>query len=259
MRVLRLTRLCLPLCLAVVGPSALAAESKEAPDSAVTAEARAVYERMRTSLQALKRYSVSVQASQDEVLDYGYKLQHNPQATLDVQAPTHLRAQISGEAPRLIVYDGKTLTLASPEQGYYAQTPAPATLNQLVNGLIAHDVEMPLVDFLSQTRQAQFLAGVKRGLLVDSEQIDGQTCDHLAFREPTIDWQLWVSQGAQALPCKLVITTRYTLGDPQYQATMKWNTDPGFAADHFTFVAGKDAKRIPFTRDSVAPQQEPQP
>ncbi|WP_411020141.1 DUF2092 domain-containing protein, partial [Salmonella sp. ZJJH21_0028] len=66
-------------------------------------------------------------------------------------------------------------------------------------------------------------------------------------------------QGEQALPCKLVITTRYTLGDPQYQATMKWNTKPGFAADHFTFVADKDAKRIPFTRDSVAPEQEPQP
>ncbi|ARU86865.1 DUF2092 domain-containing protein [Pseudomonas sp. M30-35] len=255
----RHTRLCLALCLSVFGPQALAAEAEEAPESAVTAEAKAVYERMRNSLRALKQYSVSVQSSQDEVLDYGYKLQRNSQATLDVQPPMHLKAQISGETPRLYVYDGKTLTLSSLEEGYYAQTPAPATLKQLVNGLIAHDVEIPLIDFLSQGLQEQFLAGVKRGLLVGSEQIDGQTCDHLAFREPNIDWQLWVSQGQQALPCKLVITTRYTVGDPQYQATMKWKTDVKFAADHFTFVAGKGATRIPFTSDRVAPKKEPQP
>lgn len=259
MNVPRRTRLCLALCLAVYGPLALAAESQDAPEQAVTAEARGVYERMRKSLSALKQYSVVVQSSQDEVLDYGYKLQHNAHATLDVQPPKHLRAQVSGEAPRLFVYDGKTLTLSSPAEGYYAQTPAPATLSQVISGLIEHDVEIPLIDFLSQSLQDQLLDGVKRGLLVGSEQIDGQTCDHLAFREASVDWQLWVSQGQQALPCKLVITTRYTLGDPQYQATMKWNTDAQFAADHFAFVADKEATRIPFTTDRAAPKKEPQP
>lgn len=247
------------LALSAHGNLAIAAQPDAAPEEAVSAEAQAVYDRMRNSLRALKKYSVSVESSQDEVLNFGYKLQHNSHATVDVEPPMHLRAEVGGEQPRLYVYDGKTLTLSSSAEGYYAQTPAPDSLGKLVQGLLNHDVEIPLIDFLSQSLQDQLLAGVKRGRLIGSEQINGQICDHLAFREPEVDWQLWVSQGKQALPCKLVITTRYTVGDPQYQATMKWQTQPNFDAKHFTFVADKDATRIPFTVENTTPHQEQQP
>ncbi|MBQ56977.1 MAG: hypothetical protein CMK72_19065 [Pseudomonadaceae bacterium] len=253
------TGICLFLALPAFVSLVHAAEDADAEGPAVTPEAKAVYDRMSATLKGLKQYSVTVQSSQDEVLNYGYKLQHNANSRLDVEPPNHLFAEVGGSVPKRYVYDGKTLTLMNVAQDYYAQTQAPDSLGGLVDALINHDVEVPLMDFLSQSLQDSLLDGVKRGRLIGTSQLDGKTCDHLAFREPDVDWQLWVSQGKEALPCKIVITTRYTLGDPQYQAVLKWNTSPGFKADHFTFVPGKDATRIPFTANNLPASQEEQP
>lgn len=253
------TGICLFLALPAFVSLVHAAEDADAEGPAVTPEAKAVYERMTKTLKSLKHYSVTVQSSQDEVLSYGYKLQHNTNSRLDVEPPNRLHVEVGGSTPKQYVYDGKTLTLANKQNGYYAQTPVPDTIGKLVDQLIAHDVEIPLIDFLSESIRSDVLDGVKRGVLVGSSVIGGKTCDHLAFREPEVDWQLWVSQGDQALPCKLVITTRYSVGEPQYQALMQWDTKPTFKAEHFTFVPGKDATRIPFVKPNLPASREVQP
>ena len=38
--------------------------------------------------------------------------------------------------------------------------------------------------------------------------IGGFECDHLAFRNPRVDWQIWVQKGDEPLPLKYVITTK---------------------------------------------------
>ena len=38
--------------------------------------------------------------------------------------------------------------------------------------------------------------------------IDGVECEHLAFRNQDVDWQLWVQVGAKPIPCKYVITSK---------------------------------------------------
>ena len=37
--------------------------------------------------------------------------------------------------------------------------------------------------------------------------IRGQLCDHLAFRTPEIDWQIWIAATGDPYPCRLVIAT----------------------------------------------------
>lgn len=59
-------------------------------------------------------------------------------------------------------------------------------------------------------------------------------CDHLAFRQAAIDWQLWVEK-ERALPRKVLITTRYEVGEPQWQATLDWNLAPTIDASTFVF------------------------
>jgi hypothetical protein len=36
--------------------------------------------------------------------------------------------------------------------------------------------------------------------------VNGRTCRTLAFVEKDIDWQIWIENGPQPTPCKLVIT-----------------------------------------------------
>jgi hypothetical protein len=70
-------------------------------------------------------------------------------------------------------------------------------------------------------------------------------CEHLAFRNDETDWQLWVRQGPEAIPCKLVITSKAVTGAPQYTLTVKeWKTDAVPADTTFSFAAPAGAQSV---------------
>ncbi|QSX78795.1 DUF2092 domain-containing protein [Agrilutibacter solisilvae] len=215
------------------------------PQPVVTRDARAVLDRMTAYLNGLDSFTVEAQVSRDETLPFGYKLQNNETARMTVQRPNRMRVDVDGDIKhRSYYYDGTTLTMLAPDEGVYASTPAPATVGEVVNGLLNNGVELPLIDVLRQGFQGSLLEGVRFGLLVGESTIDGVLTDHLAFRQPTIDWQLWVAKNGQ--PRKLLITTRYEVGDPQYQANLSWTEKPRIPADTFRFTAPKGAREIQF-------------
>jgi len=77
--------------------------------------------------------------------------------------------------------------------------------------------------------------------------VDGVHCDHLAFRAPHVDWQVWIDAGDRPLVRKLVITTRDKLNAPQFTVVTKnWNLEPKFAADTFSFVPPKCPQKFEF-------------
>ena len=68
---------------------------------------------------------------------------------------------------------------------------------------------------------------------------------HLSFRTAQVDWQIWVKDGAEPLPLKYVITTKWLTGAPQYSVTLSnWNTKPAMAADRFKLVAPAGARNL---------------
>jgi hypothetical protein len=236
------------LALSFPGSAALAAEPVPGElASGVTPEARAVLDRMTAYLGTLQRFSIEAHESRDEVLSFGYKLQHQQHATLLVQRPDRMRADVDGDVKaRSYVYDGETLTVHAQRAGVYAQLDAPGTIAETIDVLLAQGVEMPLVDVLAQAFRGTLAEGVRAGMLVGDSRIDGVAVSHLAFRQATIDWQLWVEKGDRPLPRKLLITTRYEYGEPQYEAVLEWNLEPTIARDAFTFAPPDGARRIRF-------------
>ena len=213
----------------------------------ITPEAQAVLDRMQATLKGMKRFQVAADITRDELLSFGYKLQHNEAARMWVDAPRHLRVEIKGDIKnRTYVYDGSQLTMAAPDLNVYATTPAPDTLRELVRILLDNGVEMPLIDLLYEGNAGSLTEDVRVGLVVGDSQVDGVATDHLAFRQPMVDWQLWVDKGGQALPRKLLITTRYALGDPQYQAVLHWDLTSPLDAKAFAYVPPSGATKIPF-------------
>lgn len=246
-------RLLLPtLVLAVSAPLAAQEAATESADSAgisaqsVSPEAQAVLDRMTRYLRGLQTFSIDAQASRDEVVALGYKLQHNEHSTLVVQRPDKLRADIAGDIRnRTIVYNDAKLTMYSPDDAAYVQTSAPATLAGLIGTLLDAGVEMPAIDVLYQGMVGTLAQDVRGGIWVGETTIDGVPTDHLAFRQPNVDWQLWVEKGTRPLPRKILITTRYEVGDPQYQAVLNWNLKPRITNSTFAFAAPKGATEIP--------------
>jgi len=62
---------------------------------------------------------------------------------------------------------------------------------------------------------------------IEPSQIAGVPCDHLALRGDQVDLQLWVAQGNQPLPRRLVLTYTREDGRPQFWAQFgEWNLAP---------------------------------
>jgi hypothetical protein len=72
----------------------------------------------------------------------------------------------------------------------------------------------------------------------------GTTCEHYAFRQADIDWQIWIQKGANKLPRRLVITSRTDEARPQHTATYTWNLAPSFNDETFAFHAPADAGKV---------------
>lgn len=240
------------LVLAVSAPLAAQEVAAEPADSTavlmrvVSPEAQAVLDRMTGYLRGLQTFSIDAQSSRDEVVALGYKLQHNEHSTLVVQRPNKLRADIVGDIRnRTIVYNDAELTMYSPDDAAYVQTSAPATLDDLIGTLLDAGVKMPAIDVLYQGMVGSLTQDVRGGIWVGETTIDGIATDHLAFRQPNVDWQLWVEKGARPLPRKILITTRYEVGDPQYQTVLNWSLKPRITNSTFAFAAPKGATEIP--------------
>lgn len=213
----------------------------------VSPQAQEVLDRMTASLRGLKSFSISSDSTRDEVVEYGYKLQNSEHSDLTVQRPNKLRAEISGQIrDRTIVYDGAKLTMYSPDDDAYVRIAAPDSLAKLIGGLLNAGIEMPLIDVLYQGFDGTLSEGARGGILVGEATVAGVKCDQLAFRQAKVDWQLWVEKGAMALPRKILITTRYEVGEPQFQVTLNWNLQPKIDNSTFVFAAPKGANEIPF-------------
>lgn len=235
-----------PLAAQEAAPPAAESASSMASSEVVSPEAQAVLDRMTRYLRGLQTFQIDTQISRDEVVAMGYKLQHNEHSTLIVQRPDKLRADIAGDLRnRTIVYSDSRLTMYSPDDAAYVRISAPPTLAGLIGTLLDAGVDMPGIDVLYQSAAGTLTQDVRGGVLVGETTIDGVLTDHLAFRSPSVDWQLWVDKGAQPLPRKLLITTRFEVGDPQYQALLHWNLKPRITGSTFAFVAPKEAKEIP--------------
>ena len=196
---------------------------------------------------SLDKFNVRGRTALDVVLKSGQKIQLN--STLDgtVKRPDRMRVRRgNGSDEQVFVYDGKSLTMFSPALNEYASMPAPEDIDKMLDfarerlGVVA-----PLADVVTTDAYAVMMDGVTSGFVVGQSMIEGVKCDHLAFRAPHVDWQIWIEQGKRPLPRKMVITTRDMPNEPQFEVVVtKWDLQPGIDARTFEFVAPKGAQRI---------------
>jgi len=109
------------------------------------------------------------------------------------------------------------------------------------------DIVAPAGDLLNKNAYDILMDGVTDGFVVGKAVIEGVRCDHLAFRAPHVDLQMWIQEGAQPLPRRMVITTRDLVNAPQFAVTMtKWNLQPKFNAQTFSFKPPVGATKVDF-------------
>ncbi len=77
--------------------------------------------------------------------------------------------------------------------------------------------------------------------------MNGTSCRTFAFVEKDIDWQIWIKDGPQLVPCKLVITYKTQPAQPQFSAVFTdWDFAPRIAEPVFTPDLPPGTEKIPF-------------
>jgi hypothetical protein len=201
---------------------------------------------MGAFLQKLKRFHVSTELTGERVLADGQKLQHSASADVSVERPNRLRARMfSSRSEREIFYDGKTATLFSPAQKYYSTVAFSDNLAALVSKLEEkYGVEIPLSDlFLWGTADAP-LDKIDSAMNAGQDLIDDDLCNHFAFRQGKIDWQIWIMTGDKPVPRKIVIVNRDDEARPQSVSLLDWNLAPTFKDSIFKFTPPKGATSV---------------
>ena len=238
----------LVLCVAASAPSALAQPAGIDPQATKLLRAATDF------VAAQKRFTVDTRSSIEVVLTSGQKLQFDNTVTMAAQRPDRLWAARTGDlVDQVFYFDGKTLTLHNPSEKYFATAAAPGTIEEMLDfARTKLDIIAPAGDLVYRNAYDILMEGVTSGFVVGKGVVDGVRCDHLAFRAPHVDWQIWVQEGKQPLPRKLVITTRDVVNAPQFTVVMtKWNLAPTFADGKFRFVAPAGARKVEFVPANV--------
>lgn len=230
---------------------ALAAFSSavQAQPAGIDPEAQRLLKASTDFLASQKQFSADTRNTLEIVLKSGQKIEFNHIARMSAQRPNKLRAERSGDlVNQVFVYDGQSLTLLNPQDKAYAQVAAPDTLEAMLDFARTQlDIVAPAGDLIGKNAYDNLMDGVTDGFVVGKAVIEGVRCDQLAFRAPHVDLQVWVQEGAQPLPRKLVITTRDLPNAPQFAVTVtKWNLKPTFTAQTFSFTPPAGAKKVDF-------------
>ncbi len=235
--------------------ASVATQARAQPTPSIDPDAIAALNKVGTYLRELKAFQIRAAITSEEVLEDGQKVAADSAADLLVEKPNKMRLEASGDRQnRLFLYDGKTFTLSAQRMNMYATVPAPATLAELVDKLQEKfDIELPLVDMFYWGTERSQIGQITSAIDFGPSSIDGVTCEQFAFRQPGVDWQLWIQQGDYPLPRKLLISTLEDEARPQYTAVYTWNLAPSFNDTAFVFEAPKDASKISFAE--VKPPQ----
>ena len=239
-----------PLLRAALGLAVLlcAAQSGLAQTSANPVDPAAILalKDMGAHLQSLKRFQVSTDLTGERVLADGQKLQHAATATLDVDRPNRVRAVMtSPRSERQIFFDGKSVTLYTPAQKFFSTIAFTGSLGDLVEKLHERfDVEVPLADLFVWGTPTAPLDKIESAMNAGQDVIGDELCDHYAFRQGNVDWQIWITTAGKPLPRKVVITSRADDARPQSVSLLTWNLKPSFTDAVFRFVPPAGAKAI---------------
>ena len=237
-------------------PSADAQSKPAGPPAAQASNAPAVAERadellkqMGNYIGSAEQFTFHAEITFDHVLPSGQKLQYAATEDVALRRPGGLYVEWSGDlGDRQFWYDGASVTLFDPATNFYASDPAPADIDaMLAKAVDKLGFSPPLADFLYRNPYEAVRGKVQYGLDLGATQVNGRTCNSLAFVEQDIDWQIWIDTGPQLTPCKLVITYKAQPSQPQFSAVFtNWDFAPRIAEPVFKPQLPPGTEKISF-------------
>jgi hypothetical protein len=235
-------------------PAAPAAAAN-APAPAVAESADRLIKEMSAYIGSANEFTFHADVTFDHGLPSGQKLQFSAAEEVVLQRPGRLYVEWNGDlGARQFWYDGKSLTLYDPAMPFYASEAAPPEIDGMLDQLVPKlDFAPPLTDFLFHDPYKTVRGNIQYGFDLGQNDVNGRSCRTLAFVEHDIDWQIWIENGPQPTPCKLVITYKNQPSQPQFTAVFSdWDFAPRIDEAVFTPELPPGTQKIPFATVAAA-------
>jgi len=241
----------LAVVLVLGATPALAAD--DAPAAAATEqdpEARAILMAMANFLAKTPAYSVTMRSGYDAIQADGQRIEFGEQRRILLQRPDRVRVEVmrSDGDRGMVLFDGKGITVFKADDNVYARVEKPGTLDSALVYLVRDlQLTMPMARMFHTGFPQEMEKLLTAISYVEEDALFDVPTDHLAVRSAEVDMQVWIAQGEQPLPRRVILTYKNAPGQPQFRADLSdWDLSPKVAADSFTFTPPAGAEQIPF-------------
>ena len=212
-------------------------------------EAMAILMEMAEFISKAPAFSVTLRSAYDAIQEDGQYIEFGERRHVLLQRPDQLRVESerSDGEHNLVLFDGKKITGFKADDNIFAQVEKPGTIDEALVYLVRDlQFKLPLARMLHTGFAQQLEKMITAVSYVEEDVLFDVVTDHLAVRAENIDMQLWVAQGDEPLPRRIVITYMNAPGQPQFRSDFTdWSIEPKVAADSFTFTPPADAEQVP--------------
>lgn len=251
---------CTLLALQALSPAPLRAEDDAAAPPQIEPQAKAVLDGMTAILSGADKFRVEMLVGYEVLQENGQKIEFGETRELSVSRPDKLRIDgvMSDGTTAVTLFDGKQITLYDGAVNVYATAPQKADLD----GSVVHYVRdlgmrLPLAPLVMKRLPEELARRVESLAYVEKTGILGETTHHIAGRTPTVDFEMWITDGKKPTLRKLALSYREAEGHPRFWAEFSdWDLDPSLRSSVFRFDPPSGARAIRFAADlvgSVAP------
>lgn len=216
---------------------------------AIDPQAKEVLQRMSAFLAAQSSFTYHAESTKDILETNGEMIQYARGAEITIERPDRFAATVDGDLRSLrLLYNGDKVVLHDVARNFFAELTVPATLEKAIPYTLENfSIKAPFAQFIFPDAYDYLIRDVVKGSYLGIHRVNGIPCHHLAFRTPTIDWQLWVDAGDEPLPRKIIETEKRVAGGPQFTALLTdWKLGLDLDDSMFQFVKPEGAKQIDF-------------
>ncbi|HAA04060.1 MAG TPA: hypothetical protein DCE18_11865 [Syntrophobacteraceae bacterium] len=239
---------------------ATAASAQEKGAGSAEDQAQAIVKRMADLLKQTKQYTVTMDSEYDVVQDSGEKIEFGETRKMTVARPNRIRVDVESRdgGKGVLVYDGQNISICNNRKNVYASASKSVDLDHLFDHFKDDlEISMPLGQVFSAGLEKVKTKKIRSLYYVEKAIIAGAPCDHLAGTTDKVDFQVYVAQGDQPLPRRIVITYRKESGKPQFRAQLSdWKLNVDVPDSAFVFTPPQGAERIPFLAEVRLTQKE---
>lgn len=230
--------------------SAEAPPTPPAGDSESQQFARELLLDMARFLGGTQRFSVDLLADFDVVQDSGQTVTFAERRSISLQRPNQFLSahRESNGRGDVLLFDGDAITISDSEANVYSRVPQPGDIDASARYFI-NDLKMrlPLAPLFMSRFADELQSRLRSVEYVEETDVYGEPAHQIAARTDSVDFQVWIRDGSEPVPLRVVISYRGEPGHPQFRAQFSnWKLKPRFGKRAFVFQPEKDMQQIVF-------------